>query len=49
MDLSPAADPPPPFINALSEMTFSGSLKIPNKVKKINATIRIHSKWNLYL
>jgi hypothetical protein len=38
-----------PFIKALSDMTFSESLKIMNKVKKIGATMRIHSKWNLYL
>jgi hypothetical protein len=33
-----------PFIKALSDMAFSKSLKIPNKVKKIGATMRIHSK-----
>jgi hemoglobin-like flavoprotein len=38
-----------PFIKALSDMTFSESLKIWNKVKKISATMTIHSKWNLYL
>jgi hypothetical protein len=38
-----------PFIKALSGVTFSGYLKILNKVKKNSATMRIHSKWNLYL
>jgi hypothetical protein len=31
-----------------SDATFSGLLKISNKVKKISATMRIHSMWNLY-
>jgi hypothetical protein len=38
-----------PFIKALSDMIFSTLLKISNKVKKSMATMRTHSKWNLYL
>jgi hypothetical protein len=32
-----------------SDVSFSGALKISNKVKKISATMRIHSMWNLDL
>jgi hypothetical protein len=32
-----------------SDVSFSGPLKISNKVKKSSATMRIHSKWNLSL
>jgi hypothetical protein len=38
-----------PFKMADSDMNFSESLKIPNKVKKISATMRIDSMWNLCL